>query len=355
MYASSSTNCRANNSKEKKEEEYIEHQVSKMDTLAGVAIKYGVEVADIKRLNGLPTDFQMFALKTLLIPSPSRHLPSAVLSNASSSSSRRNIISKTPPRPPHPNSLDPSESLRLKSSPQKVSSAMNTLQKYYGLMPSNNKGAAEGADMAVYRTGRSDSLTEGLLPKVSPSSGPPYHSYFKSRNLDNGFVSDTGAVAEYVPLAEAGDGEAEKSSEKSVRRRQKADSDSRSGRPESLFKEEANVGSSDVTPVTGKGLTVRPKSASRATLVTDSEPRWLNSFPVGLGESIISNGLAGVRKSSSTPSLQEQESTASSVWPTPKWNLKTDLQALSTAAITIPIFDGLSKPISSRRSKAALD
>ncbi|KAL1365991.1 hypothetical protein AAHE18_03G328200 [Arachis hypogaea] len=55
---------------------YIEHQVSKLHTLAGVAIKYGVEVADIKRMNGLATDLQIFALKTLKIPLPGRHPPS---------------------------------------------------------------------------------------------------------------------------------------------------------------------------------------------------------------------------------------------------------------------------------------
>ncbi|KAJ6760176.1 hypothetical protein OIU79_025112 [Salix purpurea] len=64
---------------------YIEHHVSKRDTLAGVAIKYGVEVADVKRLNGLSTDLQMFALKTLLIPLPGRHPPSPILSNGSAS------------------------------------------------------------------------------------------------------------------------------------------------------------------------------------------------------------------------------------------------------------------------------
>ncbi|KAL0287375.1 UNVERIFIED_CONTAM: hypothetical protein Sangu_2695000 [Sesamum angustifolium] len=60
----------------------IIHTVSKFDTLAGVAIKYGVEVADIKRLNGLVTDLQMFALKTLQIPLPGRHPPSPNLSNS---------------------------------------------------------------------------------------------------------------------------------------------------------------------------------------------------------------------------------------------------------------------------------
>ncbi|KVI05253.1 Peptidoglycan-binding lysin domain-containing protein [Cynara cardunculus var. scolymus] len=60
---------------------YIEHTVTKFDTLAGVAIKYGVEVADIKKMNGLTTDLQMFARKTLQIPLPGRHPPSPIMSN----------------------------------------------------------------------------------------------------------------------------------------------------------------------------------------------------------------------------------------------------------------------------------
>ncbi|MQL84572.1 hypothetical protein Taro_017081 [Colocasia esculenta] len=62
---------------------YIEHRVSKMDTLAGVAIKYGVEVADIRRLNALVTDRQMFAHKSIKIPLPGRHPPSSIMSNGS--------------------------------------------------------------------------------------------------------------------------------------------------------------------------------------------------------------------------------------------------------------------------------
>nr|GMD41593.1 Peptidoglycan-binding lysin domain [Ipomoea batatas] len=64
---------------------YIEHPVSMMDTLAGVAIRYGVEVTDIKRINGLVSDFQMFALKTLQIPLPGKHPPSPTMADDSSS------------------------------------------------------------------------------------------------------------------------------------------------------------------------------------------------------------------------------------------------------------------------------
>jgi len=37
-----------------------------------------IQVADVKRMNGLASDLQMFALKTLRIPLPGRHPPSPV-------------------------------------------------------------------------------------------------------------------------------------------------------------------------------------------------------------------------------------------------------------------------------------
>lgn len=47
---------------------FVTHKVDKLDTLAGLAIKYGVSVSDIKLVNGLLSDQAMFARDTLLIP-----------------------------------------------------------------------------------------------------------------------------------------------------------------------------------------------------------------------------------------------------------------------------------------------
>ncbi|KAF3975221.1 hypothetical protein ACB098_04G059800 [Castanea mollissima] len=333
---------------------YIEHQVSKFDTLAGVAIKYGVEVADIKRMNGLATDLQMFALKTLQIPLPGRHPPSPSLSNGSASHGG-NSTEKTSSRLGQSNILGSFQLPRSKTPQQKVSPAMSTLQKFYGLQSPNLKDTAEGTEMSVYKTGSSDYFDDELLLKASPISGPPLNHHQNSRNSVDGFVPENGQVVEHWNLAEPGDGEGEKSDEKPVRRRPKPEVDSGAGTPERLLKGENSGGSSGFSASTGKGLAMRPKSASRTTLFSDSESGWLNSIPVGLGDSIITDGLSTVRKSSSTSSLKDQETNNStSAWPTSKWSLKPDLQALSTAAIG-PIFDGLPKPISGRRNKAALD
>ncbi|OEL19875.1 hypothetical protein BAE44_0019104 [Dichanthelium oligosanthes] len=66
---------------------YILHRVCRFDTLAGVAIKYGVEVADVKRANGLTTDLHMFAHKTLRVPLHGRHPPAAAATTSPPSSS----------------------------------------------------------------------------------------------------------------------------------------------------------------------------------------------------------------------------------------------------------------------------
>lgn len=261
--------------------------------------------------------------------------------------------------------LESFESLRIKPSKQKVSPAARTLQKvspamsslqsFYGLKPPNHKGASEGMQMAVRRTSSSDYLGEELLAETSPMSYL-FSNHQEPRHLASGFIHENGAMSDHVPLAEAGESEGEKSNEKSVRRRQKAEAEFRGGTPERLLKEENCGGSNGFSSVTGKGLAMRPKSASRIALATDSEPGWLNTIPVGLGDSVITDGPVGVRKSSSTPSFQDQDSSSSSIWPTSKWSLKPDLQALSTAAaITRPLLNGLPKPITGRRGKAALD
>ncbi|MCD7458776.1 hypothetical protein HAX54_039155, partial [Datura stramonium] len=95
--------------------------------------------------------------------------------------------------------------------------------------------------------------------------------------------------------------------------------------------------------VTGKGLALRPKSASRTVSGADAEASSISPIPIGLGDSFVNDSTSLVRKSSSTSNLQDSDgSTLSSLW-----NLKPDFQAISTA--------GLPKPITGRRNKAALD
>ncbi|KAE9586122.1 hypothetical protein Lal_00010258 [Lupinus albus] len=322
---------------------YIEHQVSKFDTLAGVAIKYGVEVADIKRMNGLASDLQMFALKTLRIPLPGRHPPSPIPS-LPNGHAKQGFERRSPPRS-KAGMKEPLRSLRLKALEEEISPAMTILRKYYGLKSSKSRDTFEGTEMEAYISASSDHSRDKRLPKASPISDTPSDHYPKSSNPVYDLLTGNDEVPGYVPFSEIGDAGGEKSDEKSVRRRQKADIDSEGGTPERISKE-GNSGGSNGFSSTGKPLSGRTKSASRAVLFPESES-WLDSIAVGLGDSILTDRFSGVRKSSSASSLREQEknNSAATVWP-PRWSLKPDLQAA---------IDGLPIPITCRRGKTALD
>ncbi|XP_034683147.1 uncharacterized protein LOC117912599 isoform X1 [Vitis riparia] len=330
----------------------IEHQVSKMDTLAGIAIKYGVEVADIKRMNGLVTDLQMFALRTLQIPLPGRHPPSPCLLNGSETPQRNSDW--TPTDSVHRNLFETFQSLRVKSSSQRpVSPAMSTLQGYYRLKPEDQRNAPKGFEMAVYRKESAHYLEDGQFSKQSSISNPLLSRVRKCRSLANGFMPENGEAADDMTILEAKEGDY-RWNEKLIRRRQKSETDF-SCSPEMPLKEDnRSGGGGGFSAITGKGLALRTKAVNRTA--TDADASLMNPIPVGLGDSIVTDSFAGVRKSSSTSNLQDQDNASfPSIWPTSMWNLKPDLQALSTAAITRPIFDGLPKPITGRKNKAALD
>ncbi|KAK4348230.1 hypothetical protein RND71_034569 [Anisodus tanguticus] len=315
---------------------YIQHPVSKFDTLAGVAIRYGVEVADIKRINGLVSDLQMFALKTLHIPLPGRHPPSPVLSNGQDTQ-RPSSSDQTSSSRRHSDIFDSFQSLKLKSSPQpKVSPAMSSLQGYYGLKPPDQKAASEGFEMAVYRKGGSHYLEDCPFYKSSPHSNPPLSLQRKSKSVANGFMSENGDLTQ-----DTRENGSDRWFVKLVRRRQKSETDF-TRTPEMLLKED-NSNSGWFSAVTGKGLALRPKSANRTLSGADAEASSISPIPIGLGDSSLNDSASVVRKSSSTSNLQDSDScTLSSLW-----NLKPDFQAISTSAIP--------KPITGRRNKAALD
>ncbi|KAJ3682293.1 hypothetical protein LUZ60_014866 [Juncus effusus] len=286
---------------------YVDHRVSKMDTLAGVAIKYGVEVADIRRLNGLSTDLQMYAHKTLRIPNPARLPPSYFQSNGSD-----HTRETTPPRRPHEDLLESLQSLKLKPPrQQRVSQAMSLLQGYYNLSPPPPKNRDSNSQLSPssHKPTKSFPLDQDpfFLDGISKSEPPP-NRHRKTRSLINGDI------------------------EESVRRRQKADvsPEKPSGKP--------------------KGLPLRPKQNNRVDLNNKSQQNLIS-----FGDSLISDGLLAVRKSSSTSDLVDSEPgssssvSASSIWAgASKWTLKPD-------SFAFPIFDGIPNPISSWRNKAAKD
>ncbi|KAM1064754.1 hypothetical protein ACFX2J_020215 [Malus domestica] len=320
---------------------YIEHVVSKFDTLVGVAIKYGVEVADIKKINGLVTDRQMFGLRVLQIPLPGRHPPSPCLSDGSKTPGHSSS-NQTPPRSIQCDLFNSFGSHRVTCT-KKPSLAMNSLQSYYGLKPRNQNSITEGFEMAVYKNGGAHYLEDGPFLGASTASDQPLSQPRKSRSLVK--LDENSELSDSMPA----DGD---SDPLRIRRRQKSEADF-SRTPEKLLGD--NSGNAGFSAITGKCLALRPTAANRTALGNDVEAGGLNPIPVGLGDSLIADELSGVRKSSSTSNLQDHESSGSaSIWSTSKWSLKPDLQAFSTAVIAKPIFDGLPKPMTGRR-KTALD
>lgn len=301
---------------------FIEHRVSKMDTLAGVAIKYGVEIGDIRRMNGLVTDLQMFAHKSLQIPLPGRHPPSPVMANGST-----NYSEKTPLHQPR-DIVESLQSLKLKPSHRRVSPAMCSLQGYYGLKKSDKSRIPVDIEMAVYKSGKTLLLEDDGLAQESSASDPVHGRLQKTKNLVNGFSPENSDHFEDMNELE-----------RSIRRRLKADDEPSLHLPEILLKEESTGGV--LTGRAGKGLALRPKPGSR----TDLDDGRQNS--VSGSDSLTGDVPLSVRKSSSASNLNESDS-LSSIWPTSKWSLKPD-------AIARPIFDGLPKPIAAWRNKAALD
>ncbi|KAI7724683.1 hypothetical protein M8C21_004560 [Ambrosia artemisiifolia] len=299
----------------------IEHTVTKFDTLAGVAIKYGVEVADIKKMNGLTTDLQMFALKSLKIPLPGRHPPSRIMSNGYHTQGQTSA-EVTPSSRTYSDSFSPIRSLRLTSSPQRnISSSISSLREYYGLPPIDQKGVSKGFEMTQTNT--------------------PPGLHRKSKSENNGFskICKTGKS----PVPNGTGAGSDKSIDKLVRRR-KSEVDLNNRTPEDL-------------------AALQSKIANHTT--TEHESGAPNMIPLGSRDSSMAQAFGGVRKSSSAPSFQQSETNnnsyynnnlaSSSIWPMSILNFTADLQAMSIAAITSPLFNGLPKPTSGRKSKAARD
>lgn len=255
---------------------------------------------------------------------------------------------QTPSNRRHSDLFDSFQSLKLKSSSeQKVSPAMSSLQGYYGLRQADRKSASEGFEMAMYRNGGAQYVEDGPL---SSSSNHPLSHHRKSKSVANGLMFANGCLHDPLLSRESENSSSDKWIEKLLRRCQKSEADFTSCPPEKLLKEE----SSSSSAISGRGLALRPKSASRTVSGggVDGESGGQIPFPLNLGDSFLTDTV-GVRKSSSTSSLQDSDIGAlSSIWPTSKWSLKPDFQALSSAGI--PIFDGLPKPMS-RKNKAALD
>ncbi|KAF1885008.1 hypothetical protein Lal_00028897 [Lupinus albus] len=311
---------------------YIEHTISKLDTLAGIAIKYGLEVVDIKKMNSLITDHQMFALKTLRIPLHGRHPPSPSLSNGYvylygikeiALNSQYHKLSLTlrlrcgkldkslhddTCREPFESFLSP----KMKSSGQKLS-------------PVTMKKSISVFEMTMYRKRASNSSENG---SHSPTSARTLSHHQKCRSMASGIFKD---ILESSNDVEAREDESDKWNDT-------FDNNIKDAPEKLLALQENNTSGRFSSSRTRKSLALRQKSGSRTALSTDSESSSINPLLIRMGSAFEFDGQSGVRKSSSTSYLQGQHNNSNSSSICPAFSAK-----------------GIAKPRTAKRNKAALD
>ncbi|TKY67745.1 LysM and peptidoglycan-binding domain-containing protein 2 [Spatholobus suberectus] len=235
---------------------YIQHPISKLDTLAGIAIKYGVEVADIKKMNGLVTDSQMFALKTLHIPPHGRH-PTGY--DNPDYSSPDNARCET---------FDSFQSLRRKSSEKKLSPVMSCLQGYYGTKPTMKKSASEIFSIVEYEKRASKSPENGSFYRNSLMSRQPLIRHQKSHSVANGTLDDIMKGSDIIEVVETRKGDSDNRNGTLIRRDHKSEANLKRI-PELLLKQD-NSSNGGFSPRSATGLAQRQKAASRIALTAYS-------------------------------------------------------------------------------------
>ncbi|KAL3676921.1 hypothetical protein R1sor_026869 [Riccia sorocarpa] len=381
---------------------YIEHSVSRYDTLAGIAIKYGVEVADIKRMNGLVSDLQMFALKTLKIPLPGRHPPSSPNGLGYSNKHFSSGPDRQRNRPDLGQNLKDGGSNRSVEK-RPVSSAMGLLRGYYGLATPTTRHSEEGMEMAVYKSDSDYQSEDEPFSPFSPQSRArdTHRSQDAECGMSNEFrgarhgssrpAGNSSSYYASIPKPNrskpvrpemiagecVGAVDSERGNERPVRRRGKAEGGSSVFTVPTLplVSVSPEVESSSRIPVPlGKSSVLRPKLTPKldvdqemsppAPIVSPSSGLYRNNENSNAGgvagKALSSTLLSGmtvegliskIRRSASVPSLQEDKKAP-----------KGDSSALFTfsqatgiqGGVISTVLEGLPVPVV-RRSKAALD
>ncbi|CAM8918626.1 unnamed protein product [Rhodiola kirilowii] len=312
---------------------YIEHQVTKFDTLAGVAIKYGVEVSDIKKMNGLVNDLQMFGLKSLRIPLPGRHTASRT-SDASGSSWSKTSAEHALGQVGLFGIHEPLRIAKVKSS-QHISPAMSHLQNYYSLKSTSPKVGSDVLEMKFADLGI---LGDDIKAGGSFPSRPVSNGHHKTRSLGNGFLS--GKAIKDFPTAEAADWGNGGFDEQLFHNWEKTETDMLpcTPTPEKILKTHAGSGSSSFSPITGKGLALRPKSASRTNLAADAES----------GSGMLTSTTSGMSDLFAGDDEIDNGGNSVPIWSNTRWSLKPEILSIPTPSIPKPLLNGL-------RNKAAKD
>lgn len=259
-------------------------------------------------------------------------------------------MNQTPARHLPPDLLDSFQS--LKTTHRRVSPSMTSFQGFYARKSTERNTVSEVFEMALYRKGETHFPDDSPFLKPSAASYPSLKLHRNCTNKVNAFFDENSEVGtNFMSVREAAKESEDKLNEKLFKRRPKSEPDCT---PEKLLEDNTSTGG--FSTITSKGLALRSKAASRTNLLIDAEVGF-NSASVGIGDGFVVDRFSAVKKSFSTSNLQDQDGSTSlsSSLTAPKWSRKPDLQPVSTAAITTSFFDGLSKPMSARKNKAALD
>ena len=131
---------------------FVYHRLGKLDTLAGLAIRYGVTVSDLKRANGLHSEMGMFALRELKVPKG--QLPASHAGFQALLSQKR-----TPPE-----------------ISTEASSALDKLRSHYGtgrLLPEAGGAAVAGGEGGGGDGGRADAARGPRRIAAAGGAGAP--------------------------------------------------------------------------------------------------------------------------------------------------------------------------------------
>ncbi|KAL2329140.1 hypothetical protein Fmac_022567 [Flemingia macrophylla] len=227
----------------------IQHPISKLDTLAGVAIKYGVEVADIKKMNGLVTDRQMFALRTLHIPQNGKH-PSSPC--ASSSTGQDNTDSNSP------------DDGRCEVFESFLSPVISSLRGYYGTKPTMKKSASELFNIEEYEKRSYKPPDNGSFYRNSLLSRQPLNRHQKSLSLANETSNDAMEGSHITEVVKARKSDSDKRNSTLIRRNHKSEANLQRI-PELLLKKDNGI-SGGFSTRSSTGLAQRQKGGSRIAL-----------------------------------------------------------------------------------------
>ncbi|WVZ02095.1 hypothetical protein V8G54_022901 [Vigna mungo] len=268
---------------------YIQHPISKLDTLAGIAIKYGVEVlffsfmrklhqyvakrlmhisidfgcnkliivADIRKVNGLVTDMQMFALKTLHIPLNGKHpQPSSTGQDETENSPADNTSYEL---------FESFQPLRRKSSDHKLSSVRRSLPGHYGAKPKMKKCASEIFSMVEYEKRSFKYSENGSFNQNSPMSGKTLGHHRNALSL----ATDSHERSDIMAGVADRKSNLNKRNATLIRRNHKSEVNLQRI-PELLLKQD-NSSNGGFSTRSANGLAQRQKSSSRLALTSYSK------------------------------------------------------------------------------------